>query len=36
MPQNSVRDALPEGISERDLEYMDFGTYAAVIEGDYP
>lgn len=36
MSQTTVRDHLPDGISERDLEYMDLGTYAAVIEGDYP
>ena len=36
MTLNSVREKLPDGISERDFEHMDFGTYAAVVEGDYP
>lgn len=36
MSTATIRNALPEGITERDLEYMDFATYAAVIEGDYP
>lgn len=36
MTETTIRDQLPASITDRDLEYMDFGTYAAVIEGDYP